>query len=152
MPDNSEKITPGDVVVIDCFNLQHKGGKDKPVWVIFLGKDSVFGCPILVYFCRTTSQCKDFEPGGNREGHKFKRFDKGQFGFEEDCLIDYDEPIYSDITKEKFNSYKLTVKGHLPNHILQEIWKAYIKNNRYLNKPQRISIRESFAKYGIDVK
>ena len=71
------------------------GDSTKHIWAIYLGRDSIFNCPLIVYFCRTTTQIEDFQTGGNREGRKYIEFKKGKFGFDEDCLIDLGEKPYT---------------------------------------------------------
>jgi len=150
MPEHTDTLLSGDVIKINNFDLPHKGDVTKSIWCIFLGMDSIFDCPIIVYFCRTTTQKDDFQPGGKRENHEYKKFSKGQYGFEDDCLLDYCERAYADITKEKFNSYIIEKRGRLPDNIIREIWNKCIQ--KYLNQPQKKSIRDSFAKANITIK
>lgn len=146
---NTDKLKSGDVITIEKFDLPRIGNKIKTIWCVYLGKDGSFDTPIYIYFCRTTTQESDFKPGGNRCGHKYKKFIKGQYGFEDDCILDYNERPYTDITEEKFNLFIITVKGHLPNNIMQEIWKNCSK---YLLPLQKKSIRDSFLIAGIKIK
>ncbi len=149
MPDSTDTLVSGDVVKITNFDLPNKGNETKDIWCIYLGIDSIFDCTIFVYFCRTTTQKNDFETG-NRTGHKYKEFLKGQYGFENDCLIDFHERPYANITKEKFNSFTIEKKGHLPDSVIQELWNLCLK--KYLNTPQKKSIKDSFLKASINIK
>lgn len=150
MPANTDRVKPGDVITIESFDLQNLGGKDKRIWSIYMGMDGLFDSPVFVYFCRTTTQIHDFKPGGKRENHKYRLLSKGQYGFEEDCLLDFSEKPYTGITKEKFNSYTVDIKDRLPDQIIKEIFEKCIK--RYLNQFQQTSIRDSLAKVGINIK
>jgi len=150
MPDYTNELLPGDIIVLDKFDMQHFPGEDKPIWIIYFGVDSIFDCPIFVYFCKTTTRIDDFKSGRKRDSHKYKKFSKGQYGFEEDCLIDFNEKPYTDITKEKFNSYTITKKGRLPNQDIKEIFERCLK--KYLITPQLKSVRDSLAKAEIYIK
>lgn len=150
MPDITDTLKSGDVIKISNFDLPRIGNEIKNIWGIYLGIDGIFDCPVFIYFCRTTTQEKDFGPGGNRASHKYIKFISGQYGFEDDCLIDLNERPFTDITKEKFTSFTIEKKGYLPDSIIQEIWDLCLK--KYLNTPQKKSIKDSFLKANINIR
>lgn len=104
----------------------------------------------LRIFCRTTTQTSDFDKGGNREDHKYKEFLKDQYEFEKTCYLDFDERPYSDIQKDKFDSFTIEKRGHLPESIIKDIFTKCIK--KFLIKPQIVSVRDSLSKSGVSIK
>jgi len=150
MPTNTSNLKAGDIITIDDFDLSQIGDDEKRIWCVYLGMDSLLEIPIFVYFCRTTTQKKDFERGGKREGHKYIEFSQGQYGFERSCLLDLEEKPYSSIPQEKFNSYTITVKGRLPDDMIRRIFNTCLKK-RLLPK-QLKSVRDSLANIGLHIK
>lgn len=149
MATNTEKFKAGDIITIDNYDLPDIGDTEKRIWGIYLGMDSIVECTIFVYFCRATTQKKDFQQGGRRYGNKFIEFSKGQYGFERDCLVDLDErPKYT--TKEKFNSFVIVKKGELPEDRIREIYNKCLTEK--LSKVQLKNIRDSLANAGIHIK
>ncbi|MCL2154419.1 MAG: hypothetical protein FWH53_02005 [Leptospirales bacterium] len=150
MATNTEELTAGDIITIENFDLPDIGDTEKRIWCIYMGMDSILDYPIYVYFCRTTTQKEDFEKGGNRDGHKFIEFSKGQYGFEKTCLLDLNERPKANITQEKFNSYIITKKGRLPDFRIKEIFNKCL--TEFLLPRQLKSVRDSLAQVGIYIK
>ena len=87
MGTNTENLKAGDIIFIENFDMQHIGDIEKNIWCVYMGMDSFLDYPILVYFCRTTTNKKDFQKGGYREGNKYIEFQQGEYGFEKSCIF-----------------------------------------------------------------
>lgn len=62
--------------------------KVKDRWFIYLGTSSILENPLCVYISTATTQTYHYQNQGKRSHHKCLPFKKGQFGFEQDCLVD----------------------------------------------------------------
>lgn len=144
-------LKPGDVIKINDFKLQNKGGKDKPVWMLFLGMDSILDCPIYIHLHRHTTKLQYYEKGGCRETHIIVRIDKKQYNFfDEDCILDFNELPYP-IEKNRFEnviSPKSELVGSLKENTIREICKC-IKQSPHYSNVVKASIRSSLNKNGI---
>jgi hypothetical protein len=101
--------------------------KIKPRWFIYLGKTGVFTNPVLIHLCTTTSQCRNFEPGGRFSDHDFIKYKAGQFGFECDCVVHLAGGIYS---QPEANILATTIeeKGILSENEIHRLYKLIYKS------------------------
>lgn len=60
----------------------------KDRWFVYLGTSSFLENPLFVYICTATTQKHHYQYRGKRSHHQCLSFKKGQFGFEQDCLVD----------------------------------------------------------------
>lgn len=103
-------------------------GKIKDRWFLYLGKykeDPFSECCILIP--TATTQLHHFERGGSRAGHSYVMIKASDgFGFEADCVIDFDEVFY-DTTEREFSLYKddIVRKGNINKEPMEEAQAAY---------------------------
>jgi len=90
-------LKPGTVFKWKNFPYPRIGDKIKPRWFICLGDTGKLLTPILAHFCATTTSIEDFRPGGNRESHHYLKLErKNHLCFDADCILDFDEPPFSE--------------------------------------------------------
>ena len=146
METNTERLKVGDIILIKDFDLQHFGDIEKDIWAVYMGMDSSLEYPVLVYFCRTTTQKRDLE----KDCIKFSEDKYKKYGFDKPCLLDLKERPYK-ITQEKFNAYTIIVKGNLrQTDYIKRIFDICL--DEYLSKAQLRSIKNSMSKVGINYK
>lgn len=105
----------GTVFRWDNFPLPRYGNETKARWFIYLGETRTFSQIAIIYLGTTTTQTAHFQSGGTRSGHGHFRSEARQFpAFEEDCILDFDDPPYS-IENEMFLNKQgdIAVKGKL---------------------------------------
>lgn len=142
-------MKPGDILLWKDFPYPQMGGKIKPRWFIYLGDSGILSNPIFAYICTTTTQMADFEKGGKREGHRHFCFKKGEFPFESDCLLDYDESPYHHLTKQELEkNTNIQVMGNLGQRLMREIYEGIYSSRSYSRIIKR-DIRESINLIGI---
>lgn len=144
------RLKVGDVIRWNDFPYP-KEGEIKPRWFIYLGRSSNITHPIFLYFCTTTTQLQYFNAGGNRAHHTLKRFDVRQFSiFEENCILDYEEGIYDNLTEDKFIKCEANIemKGSLDSDTMRNIYKQYLKSD-ICSRKILIDLHESFNQDGI---
>lgn len=142
-------MKPGDVFWWKEFPFRRKGGETKPRWFIYLGDSGIFSQPVFAFICTTTTQIDDFKRGGNRENHQRYFFKKGEFPFEAECILDFDEPPFADITKEDLEKNpNIEIRGTLSPRVMREIYEG-IYNCRLYSPRVKRDVRESLNLVGI---
>ena len=123
----------------------------KPRWFVYLGKTSIISSPIFVLLATTTTQLHHYERGGERNDHSIAKFRSGEFGFEQDCVLDVGWSFYADIPESVFIEYKadIDIKGRLPEQRLREIYNLILKSERIAKKVKK-DIHHSFNMAGIE--
>ena len=124
----------GTVIKWNDFKDGRKGGDTKSRWFIYLGDSGYFSVQLLIYICTTTTNESDFQKGGKRENHSYKRFLASNTPFDEDCILDFDESPFS-YTKEIFErNPDIEEKGFLDNNTLISVYKGILKSKAYSKK------------------
>lgn len=131
-------------------------GKIKDRWFLYLGKyrEDPFS-EIYLLIPTATTQLHHFEPGGNRAGHSHVmiRADDG-FGFEADCVIDFEEVFYDTREHEFVRYYEngdIIRKGKIDKEqVLREIYKA-IQSARDIDRCIKLCVRDNLRAIGIAV-
>jgi hypothetical protein len=142
-------VKPGDVFCWKAFPFPQKGGEIKLRWFIYLGDSGIFSNPIFAYICTTTTQRKDFQKGEKRAEHRYLLFRKGEFPFEEECLLDFDELPYQHFTKEALEKNPdIEIKGTLEPRTIRTIYEGIYYSKLYSPRMKR-DIRESLNQIGI---
>lgn len=142
-------MKPGDVFLWKDFPYPNKGGDIKPRWFIYLGNAGIFETPIFAYICTTTTQIDDFQKGGKREKHRHFLFRKGDYPFEEQCILDYDELPYINIKKEEIEGTSaIEVRGTLDARTMRVIYEGIYSSRLYSPRVKR-DIRDSLNMIGI---
>lgn len=121
----------------------------KPRWFIYLGDSGIFSQILIAYICTTTTQTQHFEINGHRVSHYSIKFESTpKTPFEEDCILDCDEPPFSIEKKKLENHLDIEIKGKLKEQKLREIYNGIYRSYAY--SPVIINnIHESFNKIGI---
>jgi len=97
-----------------------------------LGDTGLLSTPIIVYFCTTTTSEDDFKPGGRRENHRFLKFEKKKYPcFDEDCLLDFDEPPFTEPGKSLESHKDIEIKGELDKYTLKSIYEGVLRSQFY---------------------
>jgi len=125
------------------------GSEIKPRWFIYLGASSIFSNPIISYISTTTTKIKDFDQGGKRESHNKIDFLKGNFPFEEDCVLDLDEGYYPIENSKLEIVEEIEIKGELDKNIMKRIYNGILKSEKY-SKRVLLDIQNSFNQAGIE--
>ncbi|HBL52811.1 MAG TPA: hypothetical protein DHO02_02750 [Syntrophaceae bacterium] len=126
------------------------GTEIKPRWFIYLGDNGPFAQIAFVYLATTTTQIEHFKSGGARNGHNHFKFETRQFAsFDNDCIIDYDDPPYA-IKKQYLLNHQadLEVKGKLNEQTLRMIYNNLLKSDA-CSKMVLLDLHSSFNNAGI---
>ncbi len=147
---NVSDLKPGTVIFWNDFNIPNYPGKIKDTWFIYLGKDSVFDCPIYIYCHRFTSQIQHFTDTGDRKNDLTISFSKKQYEiFDDHCIINFREKNYSIPTYYIENNLNnIQLKGILPEDAIRRIWNLLQKAPHYSPKILD-SIKKSLNNIGI---
>jgi len=140
----------GDIFKWNNFPDPRIGTTIKPRWFIYLGETGYLSQIQFLYLSTTTTQIQDFQPGGKRSSHDKFTFKKSNFPFfEEDCIIDFDEQIFS-VPKTKIQEKKddIEMMGNLNIDMLRMIYKRLLKSP-YCAPMVLNDIHESFNRAGI---
>ncbi|MBW8003070.1 MAG: hypothetical protein FVQ80_13800 [Planctomycetes bacterium] len=130
---------------------KYKSGKLKGRWFIYLGK-TVYGMkPERSHIGTTTTKLRYYEKGGYRHNNIIYRFSAGEFGFEEDCILDVDNDINAEFTSKIENNPEITVKGFLDNSSLEKLY-VYIRDSKRIDKMVKQDIFHSFRSAGLNVR
>jgi hypothetical protein len=103
----------------------------KPRWFVYLGETGALSQVKTAHFCTTTTQAHHFGPGGVRQKHDVIRFQKGSAPFDADCILDCDEPPYSDALQKLENEKNIEVKGRLPEQTMRHIYNRLLSSEGY---------------------
>lgn len=126
------------------------GTEIKPRWFICLGETGPFSQISFIYLATTTTQIEHFQPGGTRTGHNKFKFETRQFAFfDDDCILDYDDPPYAIKKQDLLNHLAdLEVKGKLNEQTLRMIYNNLLKSDSY-SKMVLLDLHNSFNNAGI---
>lgn len=143
------KFEVGTVFRWDSFPAPRVGPPGiKPRWFIFLGKNDTFSQVVFAHFCTTTTQTQHFAPGGSRQNHDKIKLEKGSSPFDEDCILDCDEPPYTDTLHKLEDEKSIEVKGKLPEQTMRQIYNRLLLSDDYSYAVLR-DIHHSFNLAGI---
>jgi hypothetical protein len=124
-------------------------GNIKARWFIYLGDSGILSTPILAYICTTTTQKKrTLQIKGINYSHQLIEFKPTNSPFEEECVLDCDEPPYSKDKKIFENNPDIQIKGSLDEQKMREIYNGICKSNAYSPKILN-DIHDSLNKAGI---
>ncbi len=98
-----------------------------------------------MYVCTTTTQLDHYKSGGDRFNNLFIEYQKGQFGFKKDCILDIDINFYKDVTADQIKSCmgNIEIKGNLSESELRRVYKLISKSKR-ISKIVKLDIHKSF--------
>jgi hypothetical protein len=126
-----------------------RGGGVKARWFIYLGDSGYFSQVLLAYICTTTTQIQHFQLGGDRSSHDHFIFKKWPSSpFEDDCILDFDEPPHTPRESILEKNPSIEEKGKLDEQALRMIYNRLCRSNAYSKIILR-DIHESFNKAGI---
>ncbi len=140
----------GTVFKWDNFPWPRYGNKPKARWFIYLGETGPFSQIAIIYLVTTTTRTAHFQSGGTRAGHDKFKFETRQFpAFEEDCILDFDDPPYS-VEKARFVNKQsdISVKGKLKGDTMRMIYNRFLQAGS-CSKMVMLDIHDSFNKAGI---
>ena len=143
------ELKVGAVFRWDNFSDQRYGPKQKPRWFIYLGESDRFSQVLIAYICTTTTQKQKFQAGGPRSSRDYYEFKAENSPFDEDCIIDFDEPPYSKEKEKLENNPNIMPKGYLSEDIMRMIYNRLLKSRRRLSRAALLDIHSSFNKAGI---
>lgn len=124
----------GDVFVCPKFDDIDIVDKHKQKWwCIYMGESSLLVPPIFCYFHTTTTQMGHYRKGGNREHHQVMRISAGQWGFEQDCLIDFNNRPFTQ-PPEFFQDKKILIKGKIPEEGLRRVYDFILNSDSYIER------------------
>jgi hypothetical protein len=141
-------VNPGDVFRRANFPYPQFGREIKARWFIYLGQTTPFIQPIIAHISTTTTVKADFETEGRKETHKYFRFEKGKYPFEQECYLDFDEEPYAFPKKELESNPDIEYKATLDHRTLRAIYEGIYRSN-YYPRQVKMDIRESFNQIGI---
>ena len=140
----------GTILRWDNFPLPRYGNETKSRWFIYIGETGLFSQIAIIYLGTTTTQEDHFQAGGTRSGHSHFKFETRQFPeFEEDCILDFDDPPYP-IEKKRFleKQCDISVKGKLREETMRMIYNQFLRSGS-CSKMIMLDIHDSFNKAGI---
>ena len=131
-------------------------GKIKDRWFLYLGKYRVDPfSEIYLLIPTATTQLHHFEPGGRRASHSYIMIKASDgFGFEADCVIDFDEVFY-DTTERDFAQFcsrgDIIPKGRIDNQqTLLKIYKA-VEAARDVDRCIKLCVRYNLKEIGVNI-
>ena len=125
-------MKPGTVFRWSKFPFPKYGSEVKARWLIYLGDTGILSTPITAHLCTTTTSLKDFAPGGKRASHRHFLFKKSRYKFfDEDCVLDYDEPPYAHYKEQLEENPNVEEKGELDRESLKTIYKGILASYCY---------------------
>lgn len=123
-----------------------RDGDVKPRWFIYLGDAGHFSQVLLAYICTTTTQIHPFQAKGDRSSHDHFFFKKSPNSpFDEDCILDFDEPPHTPRKSILENNPNIEEKGKLDEQTLRMIYARLCKSSAYSKVILR-DIHDSFNK------
>jgi len=142
-------LKPGTVFKWNRFPYPRIGSEIKSRWFIFLGDTGILLTPIIIHFCTTTTSIKDFKPGGNRESHFYLKFETKKYPcFDADCILDFDEPPFTELRESLEKNKDIEIKGQLNKETMKLIYKGILKSPHYSPKI-KLDIHVSLNRIGI---
>lgn len=142
-------MKPGTVFKWNNFPYPRIGDQIKARWFVCLGNTGLLSDPIIVHLCTTTTSLNDFKSGGKRSSHRFLLFEKIRYPcFEEDCILDFDEPSFSESLKSLETNKDIEIKGELDNQTLKSIYNG-ISVSKYYSPQILLDIHTSLNQIGI---
>jgi hypothetical protein len=143
-------IELGTVFRWNNFPFPKYGGEEKARWFICIGFSGIFAQVAVAYLCTTTTHLQQFGPAGKRKNHDHFKFSKDQFPiFEQDCVVDFDAPIYDvEIAKIDNDIANIEIKGKLAQDTMRMVYKRFLRSP-FLSPVTLRDIYDSFNKAGI---
>lgn len=127
----------------------------KDRWFLCLGtyKEDIFSGEVMMLIPTATTQLQHFDRGGDREKHCFVRFFENEnFGFAQECVIDFDEDFY--MSKKQVEPYfnELVIKGTIKNNPTkqQQIYNV-VKSSSLIDRILKIQIRDNLRTIGAPI-
>ena len=121
----------------------------KARWFICLGDTGIVLTRIIIHFCTTTTSIDDFKPGGNRESHYYIKFETKNYPcFDTDCILDFDEPPFTESRELLETNKDIEIKGELNKETMKLIYKGILKSSHYSGKI-KLDIHASLNQVGI---
>jgi len=122
-------------------------GDKKDRYFVYLGKTRYGFSPVMIYCCTTTTQ-RHYYSTGNRKKHHIHQFKANEYGFADDCILDFD-PGMESIPETNFHKYqsKINEVGLLPDSILKILWKQILEAD--ISVKIKTDIHTSFNLAGI---
>lgn len=127
------------------------GGQWKARWFIYLGKTSYGISPARAYLGTTTTQLLYYAEGGYRSQHSIMRFSRGEFGFQEECVLDVDTDIQSTLLRRLESGQDITTRGCLDSLRLQRLFQS-ISRSHGIDGITKQEIFASFRDAGIRIR
>lgn len=104
----------------------------KDRWFVYFGTTSILSTFQNVFIFTTTGEIELYKKGNSREKHKnISYFKMGEFGFEEDCILD---PFFfqNNWPVDEFNNYSdsFEIKGKLINERLKDCYNKLLHEDK----------------------
>ena len=142
-------MKPGTVFKWKNFPYPRIGNEIKPRWFICLGDTGILLTPIIIHFCTTTTSIDDFKPGRNRESHHYLKFETKNYPcFDTDCILDLDEPPFTELRESLEINKGIEIRGELNKETMKLIYKGILKSSHYSAKI-KLDIHASLNRIGI---
>jgi hypothetical protein len=138
----------GTVIKWNKFPYARLGGEKKTRWFICLGDTGKLSDPIFIHLCTTTTNLRDFEPGGKRERHTTCLFRSSKTSFDEDCILDIDEGPYSITQSEIENNADIEVRGEIGEQDMRMVYNRVVRSGHF-SKREKMDIHRSFNDAGV---
>lgn len=97
-------------------------GEVKSRLFIYLGKSHFSIKPQFAYLFTTTTKFKHYRKNGYRKNNSFTIFEKGEYCFDERCILDLDSGLHEIDISLLENNKKIIIKDALSNNKLKEIY------------------------------
>lgn len=105
-------------------------GEIKSRLFIYLGKSHFSIEPQFAYLFTTTTKFNHYKKDGDRKNNSFTIFEKGEYCFDERCILDLDSGLHEIEISLLENNNKIIIKDTLPNDKLKEIYDLVLKSNK----------------------
>ena len=126
-------------------------GQWKARWFIYLGKTSYGISPSRAHLGTTTTQLLYYDEGGYRSQHSVMRFSPGEFGFQEECVLNVDTDIQSALLSRLESGQDITTRGCLDSHRLERLFEL-ISHSHGIDRITKQEIFASFRDAGIKIR
>ena len=121
----------------------------KSRWFVYLGTTGPLQIHVSVFICTATTKLKHYGPGGSRQGHRVMRIQAGQYGFQQDCVIDVDIGTM-DFPETIMTSRKSDINqmGQFQDQEMRQLWNL-IRDSGEIPHIVKLDIRDSLQRSGL---
>ena len=116
----------GEVFVWRSFPDAKFPGERKDRWFVYIGETSALQLTVIATIVTSTTQVQHYARGAARSNHAHVHIQKGQYGFEQDCVLDLDGGFYEYDRSALDGNQGIESRGTATEDCLRRIFKAVL--------------------------